>query len=354
MTIIERYIGKTIVSATLLVLLIFTGLVIFIAIVREVSDFGNGTYGFIGALEYVLLDLPKQIYQLFPLASLIGVVLGLGILANHSELTILRANGLSLNQITWMVAKTLIVMLAIATIIGEYLAPISQHLADNRKALLISNGQTLTTTRGTWMRDGEDFLYIHAVLGNRQLEGVSRYQFDKNAQLIRASFAKSGHYEKHRWIMRDVVNSEINTKHIQTSQTPTAEWKLAINPNLLHIATVNANQMSLKELFFYIRYLKNNNLNAADYALAFWQRIFQPLATLVMMWLAISFVFGSVRSVTMGLRLMTGIVVGFVFYILNQFFGPLSVVYQWPPFIAALLPTILFAAAAYFLMQRIA
>lgn len=353
MKIIDRYLAKTIINATLLIVLMLASLTFFVTIVREVTDLGTGTYGFFGALEYVLLDLPKQVYQLFPMASLLGVVFGLSTLANHNELTVLRASGYSLHEITKSVTRAILFLLVVATLLGELLAPLAESYADTRKALLTSNGQTLTTRVGTWIRDGQNFIYIHTILGNSHLKGISRYQFDNQNHLISASYAKTGTYLHHNWLMQDIVTSHITLKKIETTRSATADWQLTINPKLLRIAQAEAEEMSLPQLYTYIDYLKTNNLNYTNYSLNFWQRIFQPLATVVMVWLAIPFVFGSLRSVTMSLRLIMGIVVGFSFYMLNQLFGPLTMVYQLSPFFAALIPTLLFALAAQKLMKKV-
>lgn len=352
MKIVDRYLIKTITHTTGLVLLMLASLTFFITILREISTIGTGTYGLIGAIEYVLMDLPSRLYTLFPIAALIGTVLGLSLLANHHELTILRVSGMSLYRIAQIVIKAMLLMLVLATLIGEWLAPMAQNLADTHKALLTSSGQTLTTREGTWMRDGHNYIYIRQILDNHHLNGISLYEFDEKNNLIRASYAKSGFYQKKYWYMQNISSSDISLNKINSTQSESALWKLSISPKVLNIAAVDAEEMSLKQLFYYIQYLKNNKLSSNDYSLVFWQRLLQPVATLVMVWLAIPFVFGSLRSATLGLRLMMGVIIGFAFYMLNQFFGPLSIVYQWPPFIAAIFPTLLFSITAYFLMQR--
>lgn len=353
MKIVDRYLTKTIVHSTALVILMVASLAFFITILREIGTIGTGNYGLLGAVEYVLMDLPGKLYNLFPIMVLVGTVLGLSLLANHFELTILRASGMSLYRITQAVMKATLLMLIVATLIGEWLAPLAQNLADTHKALLTSNGQTLTTREGTWMRDGRNYIYIHQIVNSNHLNGISLYEFDEKNNLIRASYAKSGFYQKKYWHMQNITSSNISLNKIDSNHNDSALWKLGINPKVLNIAAVDAEQMSLKQLFYYIRYLENNNLNSSNYSLVFWQRLFQPLTTLIMVWLAMPFVFGSLRSATLGLRLMMGVTIGFVFYILNQFFSPISIVYQWPPFIAAVFPILLFAIAAYFLMKRL-
>jgi len=353
MKIADRYIATTIIHTTLIVLLMLTGIMIFIIFIQETNDIGTGNYNFLAAIIYMLLQLPNQVYAFFPMAMLVGVSLGLGLLANHSELTVLRASGMSLANITWAVIKGALVLLVIFTLLGEGLGPIANHIAEDQKTLLSSKGQALETAHGTWIRDGLNFLYIDSILSQNHLEGVSRYQFDKQRNLITASYAKSGVYIHNQWQMQNIAQSTISTAGITIQQYPSMTWQLTLNPKILRISAVDPSEMTIKQLYDYRHYLQKNNLNDSSYSLAFWQRTLQPLATLVMVWLAIPFVFGSLRRITMGLRIMMGIALGFGFYILNQFFGPLSMVFQWSPFLGAFIPTLIFAFAAYGLQRRV-
>jgi len=350
--IIDRYLGVTIIQTTLLVLLLLMGLSVFITLVKEIGDIGTGNYKLLSAIEYVLLDLPRELYTFFPVASLLGILLGLGMLAGNNELTVMRASSMSIGRISLGTLKSALVLLILATVLGEGLAPLTEHTAESYKTLLTTSGQTLKTLHGVWVRDGQNFIYIRAIINGKQLQGVSRYQFDNQHNLIRASYAQSGEYRHGHWIMQNITTSQISPKLIQTQHSAKNEWRLIVNPDLLRISAVDPAEMSLIQLHHYLNYLKNNNLDTSSYALAFWQRIMQPLATLVMMWLAIPFVFGPLRRATMGLRILLGTAVGFIFITLNQFLGPLSTVYQLPPWLAAFIPIALFAGVAYLLQWR--
>lgn len=353
MKIIDRYIGKTVIGTTLLVVLMLTVVTIFISLLQEISTIGTGDYGIFAAIEYAILTLPQQVYSFFPMAALVGVSLGLGILANHSELTVMRASGVSLGKITIAVMKASIVLLIVATILGEWIGPTAEHFAENQKSLLTTKSQTLVTNQGIWVRDGNNYIYINQLLNNNFIKGVSRYEFDQNNSLISASYAENGVYKGKSWYMTNIATSLISLNGIQTNYAANAVWNLSLNPKFIRISAIDPSEMTLKQLFEYLLYLKINNLNTSSYALSFWQRILQPFATLVMVWLAIPFAFGQLRNASMGLRLMAGITLGFGFYILNEFFGPISIVYQTPPFLAALIPMLIFAAAAYFLQKQV-
>lgn len=352
MKLIDRYIGKTVIGTTLLVLLMLIAITIFITFIQQINDIGTGNYHFFGAFLYVLLALPNQVYIFFPMGMLVGVSLGLGLLANHNELTILRTSGVTLGKITWTVMKATLLLIVISTLLGEWAGPLAERFAERQKTILTSNGQALETAHGTWVRDGLNFLYIDAMPSLNRLEGINRYQFDTQRNLVIASHGQSGIYQHGQWVIQNIVESKISLKGIETKQYPTANWQLSLNPKLLRISAVDPSEMTLWQLYHYIIYLHGNHLNTSNYSLTFWQRLFQPLATLIMVWLAIPFVFGSLRKITIGLRMMMGISLGFGFYLLNQFFGPLSIVYQWPTFFAATIPILLFAFTAYILQRR--
>jgi len=350
---LDKYIGMTVIKTILLVLFAMIGLQIFIGIVSELGDVGKGDYILSDAFIVVLLELPHRIYTLFPMLALLGGVIGLGYLASHSELIVFQASGVSKARIAIAVLKAALVMVIVVTFLGEVVAPPTEHFARTKKAVAKSAGKTLKTKQGTWVRDGNDFINIQALLPGDRLEGISRYRFDDNHKLTVTSFAKFAKYENEQWVMQDVAesyfsNAKVSAKHIE-EQT----WDMKIQPDLLGISVDEPDEMSMAKLEKYIHYLKENSLQSGEYDLAFWQRIFQPLATLVMVLVALPFVFGALRSITMGTRILMGFIMGFSFHILNQFFGPMSLVMQVPPVLGAFIPVFLFSLFGVFLFWRV-
>lgn len=352
MKILSRYIALTITGTTLIVVVALLGMDFFIELLHEFADVGKGEYTLRMALEFVLYIIPRDLYLLFPMAGLIGVMLGLGILASNSELVVMRASSLSIAQISFAVMFAVISMVAVITFIGEGLAPYALHHADMMKSLAKSSGQAVSTQHGLWLREGNNFIHIEKVARGGGLEGISRYEFDDQHQLLRSSRAKSAVYRDDHWELLDVQQSHVSELGVKSQYVDKSDWLVSLNPEVLKVAQEDPEEMSLKKLYQIMQYKKQNSLEYADYALPFWRRVFQPLATCVMMFLAIPFIFGPLRTVTMGFRLVMGLIVGFSFYILNQFFGPFSMVFQFPPILAALFPTILFSGVAFYIMQK--
>lgn len=351
--ILDYHIGKNVIAMTLLVTLTLIGLEIFIQLVNELRDVGKGNYGMWDAVIYVFLKLPYHLYRFFPLAGLLGGLLGLGLLASANELTVMRAAGMSVGRISRAVLGAILVMVIAITLVGELASPTLSYYADSRKAMAKSRGQAISTKQGLWLREGNSFIHIMTVLKGGYLINVSRYQFDDNNHLISASRAARATYHHGRWQLEEVHRSQISPAQVTTSELATDDWQINLTPDVVKIAQDDPEDMTLWKLYKLMQYKKFNNLEYLDYALPFWQRLFQPLATVVMIFLAIPFIFGSLRTVTMGFRLVVGIFVGFSFYIANQFFGSLTTVYHVPVVMAAILPTLLFGALALVLLRRV-
>lgn len=343
MRIITRYISKTIITYILLVMLFLFGLQMFIEFTREFPSIGEGSYGLYQVLIYVLLMLPYDVYQLFPMACLLGSVIALGLLASHSELIVMRASGMSLVNIASAVIKAAIVLLVMMVLIGEVLSPIAQRKAARVKTKAISGGKVLLTKQGVWLYNSGSFININSVSNARELRGITRYQVDDNLELNAVSQAKTASYKKGNWIFNKVMKTEFKDKLVTSNSFSKEQWPLTFSPKVMGSAHIDTDQKSFIELGSYIKHRARSGLDSSNYEFAFWQRAFAPLATLVMILLAIPFVFGPLRSTTMGLRMLIGIMLGFGFYILQQFVGPMTSVYHVPPMLAAILPSLIFA-----------
>jgi len=352
MKLLDRYIVKTVLSAIGLVTLMLAGLQLFILFVNQLEDLGKGDYGIIQAGLYVLLQVPYQIYLFFPMACLLGCLIGLGIMANHRELIVMRAAGMSIAQVTFAVLKAALVLILLVTVAGETLIPRISHFAKDKKMQTISRGQTLRTARGVWLRHQNDFIAI-GTIHPTTLEQVQQFHFDENHHLRIARIIEKIEYTNNQWQAYNIAETLINEEGTVARQIPEMPWDVFIKPNILSVSSSEPNEMTLHELRQFMRAQKQSRFNALNYQLAYWQRVIQPLTTVVMMLLAIPFIFGPLRSSTMGSKLLAGATVGFGFHIINRFFGPVSQVFQLPPVIAAIGPTLLFALLGLYLMRRV-
>lgn len=348
---LDRYIGNSVLLSILIVALIILGLDLLFAFINELDDV-EGNYGALDALSYTLLTLPRRLYDMLPLAALVGCLIGLGSLASNSELTIMRAAGVSVTRIVGAVMKPLLVLMLAGVLLGEYVAPYSENLAESRRSMVQGGGEVFGS-KGLWHREGNDFLHINAVQPNGVLHGVTRYRFDDNRRLLEASFAQRAMVQEDHWLMEDVETTAfLENGHSQIEQLHQQRWEILLSSELLKVVVLDPDVLPLKGIWQYQQYLAEQGLNNSPYWLAFWKKMLQPLATMALVFVAISFVFGPLRSVTLGQRVFTGVLVGFSFRILQDLLGPSSLVFGFSPLIAVLLPIALLFVMGAVLMRR--
>lgn len=353
MKLLEKYIAKTVLLSIGLVTLMLAGLQVFILFVNQLDNLGKGDYNIIQAAWFVCLQMPYQVYLFFPMASLLGCLIGLGVLANNHELIVMRASGMSIMQVTQAVLKAAMLLIILVTVLSETILPKMVGLANDKRTEAISGGQALRTSKGVWIRHQNDFIHIGSIAPGNVLEAVLQFHFDKHHHLLFTRKMNKIKYTQGVWIAQNVVQTKLYANHTQVESRVNLVWDIPLQPTILSISGSEPDEMTLEQLYRYIRMQQKSHQTALNYQLAFWQRIIQPITTVVMMMLAIPFIFGPLRSSAMGSKLLTGATVGFGFHMINRFLGSMSQVYQLPPELAALLPTCLFSLVGLYLMKRV-
>ncbi|MDR8016466.1 LPS export ABC transporter permease LptG [Ectopseudomonas guguanensis] len=349
---LDRYIGTQVFFAILAVLGIILGLALLFAFIDELSDLNKGDYGLAQALWYVLLTAPRRAYEMLPMAALIGCLIGLGTLASNSELTIMRAAGVSIGRIVWAVMKPMLVLMLAGILIGEYVAPLTENQAQADRALAQGGGAAQSSKRGMWHRQGQEYVHVNAVQPGGVLLGVTRYRFDDERRLLSASFARRAEYRDDHWMLSNVQTTLLHDERSEVVNQREERWDIELNPELLGTVVMEPEALSVTGLWQYIHYLAEQGLNNARYWLAFWTKLLQPLVTAALVLMAISFIFGPLRSVTLGQRVFTGVLVGFIFRIAQDLLGPSSLVFGFSPLLAVLVPAGICALAGVWLLRR--
>jgi lipopolysaccharide export system permease protein len=353
MKILDRYLGIAIVSGTLLALLLLVSVGTLMEFVDEIDEVGKQDYTYLTASLFTLLTVPQRIYEFFPAAVLLGSLLSLGNMAANSELVVMRAAGVSVARIIRSALQVGLLLTIGAILLGEFVAPASEQKAQKVRHFAKSSKVALSTHDGLWAKDGNNFLNIQEVFPDMRLGGIRVYQFDENGQLYRFSLASSAEYTGHDWLLVNVRHTLISTERIVTHKLPKERWERLLSPDLFDVITVKPREMSANKLARYVEYLKQNGLDSSKYELAYWTRFTVPLSGLVMLLVAMPFVFGPLRSGGGGQRMFIGILIGVVFHLINQTFNKLGLVYGIAPFIAATLPLFIFLTVSLGFIRRV-
>lgn len=352
--ILDNYIAKQVISTILIVALALLGLDLFFTLVHELKVVGRGQYTLSRALIYLLLSAPTRIYMMFPWAALLGSLIGLGALANHSELVVMRTASISVQRIAGAVIRAAFLLTMVMVIMGEMIAPVTETAAQNLKTSSISNGQTLDTMYGLWVRQGNDFIHVQTVRRNGELVGVTRYQFGNDQKLTEILTAKSAVQEGKNWRLNQIKGTRFEKDKTRVFENEVQVIPNLLEPELLETATIkHPERLSLPALLRTIQNRSKNELNSQNYELAFWSKVFQPLVIILMVFLGVPFVFGPLRSVSMGFRMVVGVLVAYGFFTINSLFAPLAMVYQVPAFIAVLIPIAVFAIIGGWMLKRV-
>lgn len=352
LSILERYIGMTVLRTSLLSLAVLTGLSALIRFVEQLKAVGRGSYEVVDAALFVFYSLPRDVEVFFPMAALLGGLIGMGMLASNSELVVMMAAGRSRLNIAAAVMKTAIIMMVTVMAIGEWVAPPMEAKGRLIRAQEISGGSLISAQRGVWAKDGTNFINIGEVQDTGQLNSVLIYEFDQQQQLQQVTYARSALFADSKWRLNQVVVTEIQDWKIVERQLPSMTWQSSLTPDKLGVVTVKPESLSITGLVDYLNYLESNQQSSQRYELALWRKVLAPLTVAVMLLVALSFIFGPLRSTSMGARILLGVVTGFGFHVTNEIFGPLAQVYQIPAVLGAILPSVVFAGLAVYFMQK--
>ncbi|OCG69642.1 lipopolysaccharide ABC transporter permease LptG [Gilliamella sp. Occ3-1] len=351
-SILDRYIGKTILSTTgvsLFLLISLSGIIRFIDQLRRIKvDYDAFSVGM-----YTLLMVPKDLEVFFPMAALLGALIGLGLLASRSELIVMETSGFSRFKIAFAVMKTALPLVLITMAVGEWIAPVSEQTARNMRSEKLYGNSLMAEQGSIWAKDGNDYVFIEHINNDNSISNVYIYSVDKN-ELQSITYAAYGVYENNTWTLSQVKKNELiaPNKKVVGINMLSMPWKTNITPDKLNIVAFDPDSLSASGLYEYSQYLKNSGQDTRYYDLLFWKKVIKPISVAVMMLLASSFIFGPLRSVSMGIRVVIGISFGFLFYIADNLFAQVSIVIGIYPVIGSLITSFIFLLTSYILFKR--
>ncbi|MFV2057901.1 MAG: LPS export ABC transporter permease LptG [Thiohalomonadales bacterium] len=353
MKIINRYINYTILTSMMVVLFVLLSLFTFFSFLEQLEEIGQGNYGVVSALYFVLLSMPTMINQLFPITALLGVTIGLGLLSSNSELIAIRSAGVSMRQIVNSVLKVGTLLMIVSFIIGEWVSPRTEQHAQMIKSVAKSEQLSLEGDQGLWARDGKSIINVRKILPGGQLGEIFIYTYGENYSIREIQYAESAIYIEDHWKLKNLSTTMLWEDKTTKKFDAESSWETKISPDLLSVVTVKSSTQSTYDLYKYIAYLENNGVSAEGYKQSFWSKVSIPLVTGVMVLLAIPFVFGSLRSVGISQRILVGVLLGIGFHLVNQTFSYLGLVFKLDPAFSALFPTAVAFLLAVYLLRRV-
>lgn len=353
MKILERYLLLAIVVGSVQVLLILGVVFSLFALLGEINDVGENGYGLAQMFSYLLLTLPRRLYELFPSGALIGTLTGLGGMALSSELVAMRAAGMSIGRITVIVLNASLALGVVVLLLGELVVPICEEVAQRNRAEALAKTVDGTQAGGFWGRDQSTYVNIGRVEGNNLIFDVTIYEFDQQHELRVITQAAKGFYKDGGWLLVGLRQTSLDGPQATPMTVDEARWESLLGPETVAAKVVEPERMSLLGLLRHNRLMEQNGQNSDRYVLAYWNKLVQPLTTVVMVLLALPFCFSSLRNTALGQRVFAGILLGLLFDIFNKGFGSFGLATDFNLLLSALLPTLLFFALSLYLLRRV-
>ena len=393
MKVLQRYLAVSIMQAVAFVLVAFLGLSAFMDLTHELPLVGKNGYMVQHAFLYVLYRVPGHVYEVMPVAALIGTIYTLAQFASTSEFTIMRASSMSTALAAWMLFKIGLVFVVVTFLFGELVAPRTAPMAERLK--LSARGAAVSDAfkSGMWTRDtvrsdglkgavtGSRFFNVRKFRSDGQLLDLKLYEFDTSFRMrslitaTRATFAGNS-----TWQLEDVTETVFSNSRalpvaggqiangeqgtaanalasgatfgqessvVSTRRVPTMRLVSEITPKLLSVSVSDPERMSANELALYTRHLSENKQETERFKIAFWKKLFDPLAIFVLMALALPFAYLHTRSGGVSLKIFIGIMIGVAFMLVNTLFAHIGLLSSAvPAFVTAIAPSLLFLGLA--------
>jgi len=345
---------RTVLTYTLMVSLVLLTLASLFTFIGQQDDIGVGAYDMADAFVFTMLTLPQLLFDSLPLAALMGSILGLGTLARDSELTVMRAAGVSVWRIAWSAALAGVVLLAAMWVVGEYVAPPADRYARQLKIFSKYSEYNAAGNRSSWVKDGNRFINIQQQTAENMFGGVYLFEFAPNRSLERVGRGDTASFEGGRtWRFENFAETRLGDGAAEAERSPSRDLEVDINRDFLGLAVIDPGSLPVRGLYAYVRHLKANSLESGAYEIALWSRIARSAAVVLVCVLAVPFAFGPLRSTGAGARTVAGILVGVLFFLINRTLENSGQVYGFDPLIAAWAPTALLALAAFVAIWRV-
>ena len=350
---LDRYIGSRFLKSFGLIICILLVLFSFFELMSQLDDIGKGTVTLTDVIISVCLTLPRRMLDLMPISTLLGGIIALGLLADHRELLAMQAGGVSTRRICVSVLATGSILMLATLMLAELVVPPMDELARTRRARALSDTGVTVTKQGFWVRRGLSYIHVGKTLYGGIATNIDIFETDAEGRLKQFTHAREANIQdNNQWVLREITLKTFSDQGIATKQIESLALDSFLSSDQVDILKLPAGSMSFSDLHRYVKALRESGQNADRYALALWRKLSVPLTTGAMLLLSLPFIFGSIRSVTAGKRIVTGSFVGIALYFADQLTVHLGLLLSLHPVITAMAPVGLISGIAFWQLRR--
>jgi len=347
MNLLARYLSGQVLVASGFVLLALMVLFAFFDVLQELGSLGRNNYGLGQVVVVVLLSIPGHLYEILPVAALIGTLFALSRLVGNSEYAVMRVSGLSNWRVAGIFAMIGVVLSMLVLVLGEYVAPWSEQAAQRYKLSATRSVVAQQFRSGLWVKDGSSFINVREVMPDNTLRGVEIYGFNAEGRLDWIRAADQARWQNGQsWELQQVVETRFDAEGLRADRRERQDWQSVLTPDILSVLLVAPEKMSARTLWRYVAHLEENGQKATRYEFALWSKFISPFVIPIMMLIAMPFAIQGPRTGGTSSKIFIGILVGLGFHLLSRLFGHLGLLNDWPVMLVSGLPLLIFLAVA--------
>jgi len=347
MSLLARYLTQQVLVASGFILLALLVLFAFFDVMQELGSLGRNDYGLGQAIVVVLLGMPGHLYEILPVAALIGTLFALSRLVGDSEFAVMRVSGLSSWRVAGYFSVIGVLLSLVLLVLGEFVAPWSEQAAQRYKLAATHSVVAQQFRSGLWVKDGSSFINVREVMPDNTLRGIEIYGFEADGRLGWIRAARQADWRGDQtWDLQGVTETHFGDEGIRAVSSERQNWQSVLTPDILSVLLIAPEKMSARTLWRYVTHLKDNKQKASRYELALWSKFINPFVIPIMMLIAMPFAIQGPRAGGTSAKIFIGILAGLGFHLLSRLFGHLGLLNDWPAVVVSILPLLIFLAIA--------
>jgi lipopolysaccharide export system permease protein len=342
MKIKDRYIAKTLLTYSTVVLLVWLSIYSFFNFLSELNSVRTLDYTILEVFKYILLQAPEVAYEQASPVILLGCILGMGHLATTGQLIILRASGISILKITWVTLKNAIFFFLFLTLIGELIAPNLALYAEDSKSRAMGQNSQFKSQNGFWIRDGDNFINVENNVDGNLFNKITVIEVNELNNIERVVESKSAIFDGKTLNMDSTniysINSINRFDDISLKKRNSYIKRVAFDQDLINSLEKEPKDLTTLTIIKQIKFLTDNRLRAEVFEVELYKRLVKPITLVVMILLAMLFIFGSTRDTTLGRKIFFGVAIGLTFELISRIGGAMAITLDFSPLLSSIIP----------------
>ncbi len=356
MKIRDRYITKTLLNYTLVVLLVWLSIYSFFNFLAELNSVGQADYTVIEAIKYILLQIPEVAYKQASPVILLGCVLGMGYMATTNQLVVMRVSGNSILKLTAITIKAALFFIIVIIAVGEIFAPLASEEAEKGRANALGQKIALQSQEGFWIREGGNYINVENNIDGSFYTDITIYQVSPANKIETIITSESANFDGTSLDLNNVdifsINEINSSTEITSKKRNNYNLTVSFDQDLIDSLKKDPKELTTWKIIKQIQFLSINKQTSSIFEVELYKRLVKPATLVAMILLAMIFIFGSNRDASLGRKIFLGVALGLSFEMISRVGGALSLSYNFSPLIGAVLPTFIIIVLAIVLLSR--